>query len=154
MERMSGPDLAAAPTAFDAAAVLRRARLRVTTQRVAVLEAMASHPHAAADRLHAEVVERIPGIALQTVHGIVGDLTAAGIAHRVSLPGAASALYELERGDNHHHLQCVVCGRVEDVPCAVGEAPCLHPAGSVGMRVLEANVTFRAVCRACETRAS
>ena len=106
-------------TPLDAADALRGAGLRVTAQRVAVLESLAGHPHAAVDELHAAVRDRIPGIALQTVHGIVGDLTEAGIAQRVSLPGAPSALYELARTDNHHHLQCVVCGKVEDVPTKV-----------------------------------
>lgn len=130
--------------------VLRRAGLRVTAQRVAVLESLAAHPHAAVDTLHADVLDRIPGIALQTVHGVVNDFTAAGIAQRVSLPGAPSALYEIAALDNHHHIQCVVCGRVEDVACAVGEAPCLHPSHDHGMRVLEASVTFRAICPECE----
>lgn len=135
---------------FDATQALRATGLRVTSQRVAVLDALAGRPHAAVDELHAAVAERIAGIALQTVHGIVNDLTDAGIAQRVSLPGAASALYELARGDNHHHVQCIACGRVEDVPCAVGAAPCLHPSHDHGMRVLEASVTFRAICHECE----
>ena len=60
------------------------------------------------------------------------------------------ALYELEFVDNHHHLQCIVCGRVEDVECSVGHAPCLIPSRDHGMRVLEATVTFRAICSDCE----
>jgi len=137
-------------TAFDATARLRSAGLRVTTQRAAVLEALAETAHAAVDELHERVHTQIPGIALQTVHGIVNDLTDAGIAQRVSLPGASSALYEIARGDNHHHVQCVVCGRVEDVECVVGAAPCLTPSHTHGMRVIEAAVTFRGVCASCE----
>lgn len=137
-------------TAFDATARLRSAGLRVTTQRAAVLEALAETAHAAVDELHERVHAQIPGIALQTVHGIVNDLTDAGIAQRVSLPGASSALYEIARGDNHHHVQCVVCGRVEDVECVVGAAPCLTPSHTHGMRVIEAAVTFRGVCASCE----
>ncbi|WP_110588519.1 Fur family transcriptional regulator [Microbacterium suaedae] len=131
--------------------MLRRAGLRVTAQRAAVLDALSGTPHAAVDELHEYVQERIPGIALQTVHGIVNDLTAAGIAQRVSLPGAASALYELARADNHHHVQCVVCGRVEDVECVVGEAPCLAPSQTHDMRILEAAITFRGVCSSCDS---
>ncbi|MGI6879404.1 Fur family transcriptional regulator [Microbacterium sp. gxy059] len=134
----------------DIASVLRGAGLRVTAQRIAVLQALAARPHAAVDELHRMVIERIPGIALQTVHGVVGDLTEAGIAQRVSLPGAPSALYEMRRDDNHHHVQCIVCGRVEDVECVIGEAPCLEPSHTHGMRVIAASVTFRAICSRCE----
>lgn len=134
----------------DAHTLLRGAGLRVTTQRTAVLDVLAASAHVAVDEIHEQVRAHIPGIALQTVHGIMNDLTAAGIAQRVSLPGAASSLYELARGDNHHHVQCVVCDRVEDVDCVVGEAPCLTPNHTHDMRILEASVTFRGICSRCE----
>ena len=129
---------------------LRNAGLRVTAQRVAVLHALDTRPHASADALHGDLRAIVPGIALATVHGVVKDLATAGIVRRVSLPDIGSALYEIESDDNHHHLQCVRCGRVEDVACAVGEAPCLHPSHDHGMRVIEASVTFRAICHECE----
>lgn len=136
---------------FSGAALLQRAGLRVTAQRAAVLAELHGHPHLSADRLFSGLRERVPGIALPTVHSILGDLTAAGLVRRVSLPDAASALYELQHAeDNHHHLQCVSCGRVEDVACAVGVTPCLHPNHDHGMRILEATVTFRALCADCE----
>ena len=125
---------------------LRAAGLRVTLQRVAVLEALQTRPHASAETIFSLLREH-HSVALPTVHGILGDLTGAGIVRRVSLPDAGSALYEVQHGfDNHHHLQCIECGRVEDVACAVGEAPCLHPSHDHGMRILEASVTYRAIC--------
>lgn len=132
---------------------LRAAGLRVTVQRVAVLDALASRPHASADAVFTALREKLSGVALPTVHGILGDLTGAGIVRRVSLPDAASALYEVQHEfDNHHHLQCVECGRVEDVACAVGEAPCLNPSHDHGMRIIEASVTYRAICSDCERK--
>ncbi|GAA5148691.1 Fur family transcriptional regulator [Microbacterium pseudoresistens] len=130
---------------------LRAAGLRVTAQRIAVLDALRTRPHATAEIVHGLVRDRVPGIALPTVHSVLGDLTAAGIVSRVSLPDSGSALYELQH-DNHHHLQCVSCGRVEDVDCAVGAAPCLHPSRDHGMRILEAAVTYRAICPECERK--
>lgn len=139
-----------ADTLTDFPARLRSVGLRVTTQRVHVLESLRVHPHASADVVHAGIRDSLPGIAPATVHGILNDLTAAGIVSRVSLPDVGSALYELQSGDNHHHLQCVSCGRVEDVDCAVGAAPCMHPTHDHGMRILEAAVTYRALCPECE----
>jgi Fur family ferric uptake transcriptional regulator len=130
---------------------LRAAGLRVTVQRVAVLDALATHPHASAETVYSRLRNDLRGLALPTVHGILNDLTGARIVRRVSLPDAASALYEVQDAfDNHHHLQCVECGRVEDVACAVGEAPCLHPSHDHGMRIIEASVTYRAICSDCE----
>lgn len=130
---------------------LRRAGLRVTTQRVTVLNILAAHPHASADTLFEHAKATLPGIALPTIHGIANDLTDAGIVRRVNLPDIGSALYEIQHhDDNHHHMQCVDCGRVEDVACAVGAAPCLTPSHDHGMRLLEAAVTYRALCPQCE----
>lgn len=132
---------------------LRAAGLRVTVQRVAVIDALTARPHASADAVFSRLRDHLSGVALPTVHGILNDLTGAGIVRRVSLPDAASALYEVQHvDDNHHHLQCVECGRVEDVACAVGEAPCLHPSHDHGMRILEATVTYRAICSDCERK--
>lgn len=132
---------------------LRAAGLRVTVQRVAVLGALSARPHTSAETVHSSLRDELSGLALPTVHGILNDLTDAGIVRRVSLPDAASALYEVQHTfDNHHHLQCVECGRVEDVACAVGEAPCLHPSHDHGMRILEASVTYRAICSDCERK--
>lgn len=131
---------------------LRDAGLRVTTQRVAVHEALAANPHAPAEQVHAFVRDLLPDIALPTVHAVLSDLTTAGIARRVSLPEAGRALFELDdpARHNHHHIQCVVCNRVEDIPCVHGASPCLTPSDNHGMRVLEAQVTFRGVCAECE----
>jgi len=138
------------PTAPTGEERLRGAGLRVTAQRIAVLNALADYPHASAETAFEAVRPSIPGIALATVHGVVNDLTSAGIVRRVSLPDASTALYELDHDDNHHHMQCVDCGRVEDVACAVGAAPCLAPSHDHGMRLLEAAVTYRALCQQCE----
>ncbi len=133
---------------MDTSSILRGAGLRVTVQRIAVLQALALAPHSSADRIHAAVAGS--GIALPTVHAILGDLATAGIIRRVSLPDADRALFEVEPDDNHHHMQCVRCGRLETVSCAIGAAPCLHPAEDHGMRLLEASVTYRAICRECD----
>ena len=133
--------------------LLRAAGLRVTVQRVAVLDELSAKPHASAETVYSKLKRHLSGVALPTVHGILNDLTGAGIVRRVSLPDAASALYEVQHvDDNHHHLQCIECGRVEDVACAVGEAPCLHPSHDHGMRILEATVTYRAICSDCERK--
>jgi len=134
----------------DFSAQLRSKGLRVTTQRVHVLETLRQHPHSSAETVFAGLRDELPGISTGTVHGILNDLTSADVVRRVSLPDVGSALYELHSADNHHHLQCVQCGRVEDVACAIGAAPCLHPSHDHGMRILEAAVTYRALCPECE----
>ncbi|WP_244304426.1 Fur family transcriptional regulator [Leucobacter viscericola] len=140
-------------TAFDSAAWSERLRengLKSTSGRIAALEHLTAHPHTTANELHTALTNELPALTLQSVHNIVQDLTAHGIIRRIDPLGPGGARYETRTDDNHHHLQCVRCGRIEDVDCAVGAAPCLTPSDAHGMRILQADVTFRGVCAECD----
>lgn len=130
--------------------LLRGARLRATPGRLATLAHLEAHPHSSVAEIGAGLADRFPTLSAQSIHNITNDLAAGGLIRRIDLPGSGSARYETRVHDNHHHVQCVVCGRIEDVDCAVGHAPCLTPSETHGMRILEAQVTFRAVCPGCE----
>ena len=130
---------------------LRAKGLRATTQRVAVLDFLHHHPHADAEGVFQGTRPSLPTISLQAVHLIVQDLSAEGLIRRISPPDSASARYETRIDDNHHHVQCMDCGRIEDVDCVVGHAPCLDPSHTHGMRIVEASIVFRGICRDCET---
>src|SRR5699024_7985472 len=54
--------------------------------------------------------------------------------------GPTAARYEIQRSDNHHHVHCRSCGRIEDVPCQHGSAPCMTPAQTHGMVIDVADV--------------
>lgn len=132
----------------DATALLRAAGMRVTRQRVATLVSLAQHKHATVDEIVTSLQEALPKVSFQAVYLVVADLVRAGIITRLDLPGHPSR-YELDLRDNHHHVVCTKCGRVEDVACAVGEAPCLHPSETHDMDIVVADVLYRGVCRAC-----
>ena len=133
---------------------LHAAHVRVTSQRLAVLATLDAHPHSTAG----EIVQAVDGheretLTVQGAYAMLQHLEAAQLVRRVSLPDSPSARWETRVGDNHHHVQCIMCGRVEDVDCVVGEAPCLTPSDTHGMRILEAQIVFRGICSACAAKA-
>lgn len=129
---------------------VREVGLRATPGRIAALQFLQDHPHSTAAEVHSGICDDLPSVSMQSVHNVVNDLSARGVLRRIDLPGSGGARYETRTADNHHHMQCVVCGRIEDIECAVGHAPCLTPAEPHGMHtVLSADVVFRAVCHAC-----
>ena len=132
---------------------LRDAGLRVTRPRLAVLDALAGHPHADADTLVTVARQAHPTLSPQAVYGVLKALVAVGLARRVE-PAGAPALYEVRVGDNHHHLVCRSCGAVADVDCTVGAAPCLVPSGTAGFVIDEAEVVFWGSCRDCQEQAA
>ena len=133
--------------------VLRHAGLRVTRPRLAVLAALAAHPHAGADTVAGVVRRDLGGVSTQAVYDVLNVLAARGLARRIQ-PAGSVARYELRSGDNHHHVVCRVCGAVDDVDCATGEAPCLDAAATHGFEIDEAEVTFWGTCPDCQNRSS
>jgi Fur family ferric uptake transcriptional regulator len=128
---------------------LRAVGLRVTRPRLAVLDVLATHPHADADTIVTAAREQRPTLSPQAVYGVLGALVDNGLARRIE-PAGAPALFELRVGDNHHHLVCRECGAVADVDCAVGAAPCLEPSDAAGYVVEEAEVVFWGRCPRCQ----
>lgn len=133
---------------------LRRADLRVTRPRVAVLQAVAAHPHADTDTIFGAVRAGLPEVSRQAVYDVLAALTAAGLVRRIQ-PSGSVARYESRVGDNHHHVVCRSCGTIGDVDCAAGSAPCLDPVGDpadlTGFVVDEAEVIYWGHCPGCAT---
>jgi Fur family ferric uptake transcriptional regulator len=115
---------------------------------VAVLTAVYAHPHADTDTIIGAVREDIPEVSHQAVYDSLRVLTAAGLVRRIQ-PSGSLARYEARVGDNHHHVVCRSCGVVEDVDCAVGEAPCLIASDDRGYTIDEAEVTYWGLCSGC-----
>ena len=133
----------------DLARQLRTAGLHVTAPRLAVLHVLHEHRGHHDVRMVAELArERLGALSTQAAYNVLNALADAGLARRVQ-PAGSPALFEIRTGDNHHHLVCRRCGRVVDVDCVVGEAPCLEPSSADGYRVDEAEVTFWGICESC-----
>lgn len=140
----------AAP-ADDWATALRSAGRRVTRQRLAVLDAVERSPHSTADDVVTAVRGELADITVQSVYVVLSDLTASGLLRRLETPNSP-ARYETRVNDNHHHAVCTGCGRIEDVDCAVGHAPCLTPhwsPGSSRMTIQIADVVYQGLCNDC-----
>jgi Fur family transcriptional regulator, stress-responsive regulator len=127
---------------------LREAGLRVTQQRVAVLDAVRRLPHADTDSLIAAVRAETGEISHQAVYDVLKVLTVAGLIRKIQ-PLGTVARYESRVGDNHHHVVCRGCGAIADVDCAVGEAPCLTASDANGFTVDEAEVIYWGTCPSC-----
>ncbi len=132
----------------DLADLLRQRGIQVTAQRLAVLRAVAGQPHITADGVAEIVRAEIGAISLQSVYDALTMLAGEGLIRRIQ-PAGAPARFEDRVGDNHHHLICRICGRVVDVDCAVGVAPCLTAADARGYEIDEAEVVYWGRCPEC-----
>ena len=130
-------------------AAIRKAGLRVTPQRLAILAAVDSMSHANVDEIVSNARLRLGSISFQAAYGALEALGTAGLIRRIE-PARSPARFESRVGDNHHHVVCRICAATSDIDCAVGSAPCLEPSQTHGFLLDEAEVTFWGICPSCQ----
>lgn len=138
--------------ARNPASLLRERGIHVTAQRLAVMRVVSAEPHIAADRVAERVRAEIGAISLQSVYDALALLVDQGLLRRIQ-PAGSAARFEDRVGDNHHHLICRACGRVVDVECAAGSAPCLKAFDPRGYEIDEAEIAYWGRCPDCLKRA-
>jgi len=103
-----------APTTDEMVAELRRAGLRLTPQRLALLEAFAGDKtHPTAQDLFERLKPKFPSMSFATVYKTLDALAQAGLTRTVRIGQAAR--FDPNTAP-HHHLVCDACGEVFDVP--------------------------------------
>lgn len=121
---------------------------QLTTQRKVIYEIVSvatDHPTAA------DVIERLKdrgcNFAYATVYNSLRYLTDEGMIRELRLEGGASR-YDA-RTEDHQHIVCVSCGKVDEV---FTEAPSewLHTiADETGYQLVEEQFLFKGVCAEC-----
>lgn len=143
---------------LDTESVLRAALgasgQRFTEQRSAVfrfLRGTQSHP--TADEVFLRVRSDVPGISLATVYKSLETLVGCGLATKLTYVDG-SARYD-GRTDDHHHVRCLACSRVMDLPHRVddGEVERLQ-ASAEGFRVTGVRLELTGYCPACDREAA
>lgn len=137
-------------TTPDPEVLLRNAGLSVTAQRLAILRAVSTSPHATAEEIADLARITIGSISRQSVYDSLAALEKSGLIRRIQ-PIGSPARFEDRVGDNHHHLICRTCGAVVDVDCALGETPCLSASDNKGFAIDEADVSYWGTCPACQS---
>lgn len=131
---------------------LRKAGLRVTAPRLAVLAAVAGEgQHRDADAIAVAARARLGTLSTQAVYDNLHALVEVGLVRRIQ-PAGSPARYEARVGDNHHHIVCRQCGVMRDTDCRMGIAPCLEPLTPHGYKIDEAEVIFWGYCPECQSR--
>jgi Fe2+ or Zn2+ uptake regulation protein len=114
------------------------------------LRAVSREPHVTADAVAETVRAEMGSISIQAVYDVLGVLVDVGLIRRIQ-PAGSSARFEARVSDNHHHVICRGCGRVADVDCATGSAPCLTAVDDMGYEIDEAEVIYWGLCPECQS---
>jgi len=127
---------------------LRGAGMRVTPQRLVIARALRRlDRHASVDEVASAVAAELPGVSVPTVYSGLEVLADLGFARRVTVaPGAV--LYD-PHTDDHHHLVCKRCHRVEDVDLPIDAERALAAARRQGFAPDRAELVVTGLCRSC-----
>lgn len=100
--------------------ILQKQQLRITPARLAVLSYLEQNEHPlAVDEIVRHVKEEHDEADRATIYRILETFSEKGITVRLEF-GEGKYRYELA-GDDHHHLICENCGKIEDISdCNIG----------------------------------
>jgi Fe2+ or Zn2+ uptake regulation protein len=132
-------------------AALRATGRRVTMPRLLVHRALCTDDrHVTAEQLYAELAEQVPSLSAATVYDTLDLLDELGLIRRVSTPRGATT-YD-SRTEDHHHMICRACGRVEDLDAQVDTAAAETAARAAGFAPGFAQLTVSGLCVACQSQ--
>lgn len=125
--------------------------INLTTQRQAVYDIVcdaADHP-TAADVMN-RLVERGHSFAYGTVYNSLRYLTDKDMIRELKL-GETASRYDA-RTDDHQHIVCEVCGKVDEVTTAIPEEWLARVAEETGYEVEGAHIVVEGVCAECRSK--
>ncbi len=124
-----------------------RRGLRRTRQREAVIQAVydleAEHP--TAEDVHRESGRHVEGIGIATVYRTLTLMVRLGIISCLNT-GDGKARYEPSHGCFHHHVVCVRCGLLTEIP---GEPNAFRDSNETGFAIIGSSVCYFGYCPQC-----
>lgn len=136
--------------------LLKEKGLKVTAQRLAVLEAVASCPeeHLTAEEIFTLVKVSCPDIGLATVYRTIQLLNELNLIDRISFDDGF-VRYEIgsapdrEQKHHHHHLICRKCGRVFSFQEDLLEELEAKITATTGFAIVNHEVKLYGYCKEC-----
>jgi Fur family peroxide stress response transcriptional regulator len=130
---------------------LRKAGLRITPQRRAILEVLENNPHhPTAEAIYEEIKQKMPDTSFTTIYNTLKELKDLGELEVVRDIHEPSSRYDPNTED-HNHLYCLSCGRIVDIPDDLFEIN-LDKDKRSGFQILKQQVTFYGICPDCQLK--
>ncbi len=117
--------------------------MKITRQREVIFEILKKNRnHPTALEIFDQAKKVLPDISLSTVYRTLKDMVVHGEVLEIKFEGESKARYDLNRGDDHAHFKCRMCGKVYDVSLML-------PLDLVGFKVERVDVYIYGLCPDC-----
>jgi Fe2+ or Zn2+ uptake regulation protein len=128
--------------------LLRSRGQRVTPQRLVLHRVLRRREaHVTAEEALRAVEHELPNVSLPTIYATFDLFEELGLIRRVAMEGGP-ALFD-SRTDEHNHVTCRRCGRVEDVDVPVDDARMRSAARAAGYEPEHTDVVVVGLCSEC-----
>ena len=128
---------------------LRRLGVRVTPQRLFVLDALEhGGGHMTAEEIMQWAVQRYPALNLATVYRTLDLLIEVGLVAQMRLDSGVTT-FELVGSSPHHHLICEHCGAIIELDNSVFEALNTQLLAQYGFQARPRHLALFGLCRGC-----
>jgi len=132
---------------LNSSILLKEYDLKVTPQRVAIVEELYKHGHMNVDDLYKNLLKKFPSISLATIYKNINAMVEKIFLNEVKLPDTKS-VYELIK-EEHSHLVCSSCGKVEDIMIDTSVLQ-KSISSETNFKVENTDVVFSGICKDCQ----
>jgi Fur family ferric uptake transcriptional regulator len=141
--------------------LLKQNGLKVTTQRVAILEVLSSRPgkHLTAEEIYDHVKKKYTDIGIATVYRTIQMLSELSLIDKLNLDDGF-VRYEISKKSkedachHHHHLICLDCGTVYAVQDDLLDTLENRIRDTMGFEVVDHEVKLFGHCKKCRSKES
>jgi Fe2+ or Zn2+ uptake regulation protein len=133
---------------FDFPQLLRSLQLKVTPQRLAILEIMRiADTYLSPEEVQEQVQRRANGkVGLPTIYRNLEELSSQGVISKILHPNRQLYYYFCSNRDHHHHFVCLACRTVQDIHDCGCAAMASQIDGQVEFQIMQALGTCRRCC--------
>lgn len=130
---------------------LKKLGLKATVPRLKILEILETNKeaHMSAEDVYKALLDSNGDIGLATVYRVLTQFETAGLVSRHHFEGGHS-VFELNQGDHHDHIMCVVCGRVDEFVDEAIEQRQKAIAAKAGYKITDHCLYIYGVCTECQ----
>ncbi|RBQ32084.1 Fur family transcriptional regulator [Aliarcobacter vitoriensis] len=126
--------------------LLKEYDLKVTPQRVAIVEELYKNGHMNIDDLYKKLLDRFPSVSLATIYKNINSMVEKVFLSEVKIPNSRT-VYELVKAE-HAHLVCSNCGYIEDI--ILDSSDVLEQVSKISSFKIETtNIVLNGICTKC-----
>jgi Fur family transcriptional regulator, peroxide stress response regulator len=126
--------------------LLKEYDLKVTPQRVAIVEELYTNGHMNIDDLYKKLLSKFPSVSLATIYKNINAMVEKVFLSEVKIPNSKS-VYELIKTE-HAHLVCSNCGSIEDI--ILNSSSLLSEVSTLSsFKIDSTNIVLSGICPEC-----